>query len=136
MTLRKITVEDTVYLYKCVVGFAINTEIATFEITIFLNGYKQTPLKISFITWEDLYAGNPLKTGVKLTKLSTKQEELVNFNKPKYIRECILDGLKTGWKGKNKAAFIDGLEFLKALGYDVVFYIPKRDLLWHIEKNI
>ena len=84
MALRKITVEDNVYLYKTVTGFGGSTEIATFAITIFLENYKQTPLQINFITWEDAYAGNPLSTGTKLTKLSTKDEEVVNLNRPKY----------------------------------------------------
>lgn len=129
MTLRKITVEENVYLYKCVTGFGLNTEIATFEITVFLENYKQTPLKINFTTWEDLYAGNPLKTGVKLTKLATKEEEFVNLNRPKYSREFILYGLKMGWDGKNKVASIDGLEVLKSLGYDVSVLYPKEGII-------
>ncbi|MBF7092529.1 hypothetical protein IUY40_13410 [Flavobacterium sp. ALJ2] len=129
MALRKITVEDNVYRYKCMNGFGLNTEIATFEITIFLDSYKQSPLKINFVTWEDLYAGNPLKTGVKLIRLSTKEEEFVNLNRPKYIRECILYGLKMGWNGKNKIESIDGLKMLMSLGYDVSFLYPKEGVI-------
>lgn len=129
MTLRKITVEENVYLYKCVTGFGLNTEIATFEITIFLENYKQTPLKINFTTWEDLYAGNPLSTGTKLTKLSTKDEEVVNLNRPKYIREFILYGLKMGWNGQNKVEPIDGLKILVSLDYDVSRLHPKDGII-------
>lgn len=125
MALRKITVEDNVYLYKSVTGFGGSTDIATFEITIFLEHYKLTPLKINFITWEDAYAGNPLSTGIKLTRLSTKEEEVVNLNRPKYIREFILYGLKLGWNGQNKIEPIDGLKILMSLDYDVSSLHPK-----------
>lgn len=126
MALRKITVEEQVYLYKTITGFGLNTAIATFEITIFLKDFKQTPLKINFTTWEDLYAGNPLNTGIKLTRLSNQETEIVNLNRPKYIRECILYGLKMGWNGKNKLESVDGLEILKSLGYDVSGLHPKE----------
>ncbi|MFH6994739.1 hypothetical protein [Flavobacterium sp. FlaQc-48] len=125
MALRKITVEDNVYLYKSTTGFGLNTEITTFEIIIFLKDFKQTPLKINCITWEDLYAGNPLNTGVNLTKIGAKKEEFVNLNRPKYIRECILYGLKIGWNGQNKVEPIDGLEILMSLGFDVSGLRPK-----------
>ncbi|WP_264529145.1 hypothetical protein [Flavobacterium sp. N502540] len=124
--MRKIKVEDNGYLYKCESGFGINTEIATFEITIFLENYKQTPLKINFITWEDLYAGNPLKTGVALKKIATQTEEFVNLNRPKYIREFILYGLKLGWNGQNKLESIDGLRILRSLDFDVSSLYPKE----------
>lgn len=125
MALRKITVEDNVYLYKSVTGFGGSTDIATFEITIFLEHCKQTPLKINFITWEDAYAGNPLSTGVKLMRSSTKEEEIVNLNRPKYIREFILYGLQMGWNGRNKIEPIDGLKILMSLDYDVSSLHPK-----------
>ncbi|SNR51845.1 hypothetical protein [Flavobacterium sp. ov086] len=129
MTLRKIIVEENVYLYKSVTGFGGGTEIATFEITIFLENHKQTPLKINFITWEDLYAGNPLKTGVKLTRLSTQETEFVNLNRPKYIRECILYSIKMGWNGQNKVESIDGLKILMSLGFDVSCLHPKEGFI-------
>jgi hypothetical protein len=129
MALRKITVEDNVYLYKTVTGFGGSTEIATFAITIFLENYKQTPLQINFITWEDAYAGNPLSTGTKLTKLSTKDEEVVNLNRPKYIREFILYGLKMGWNGQNRVEPIDGLKILTSLDYDVSCLHPKDGII-------
>jgi len=129
MALRKITVEENVYLYKSTTGFGLNSEIATFEITIFLKDFKQTPLKINFITWEDLYTGNPLNTGVNLIRLTAKEEEFVNLNRPKYIRECILYGLKIGWNGKNKLESIDGLEILESLGYDVSSLHPKEEFI-------
>lgn len=125
MALRRITVEDNVYVYKSITGFGLTTELATSEITIFLEGFKQTPLKITFITWEDLYAGNPLNNGINLIKLGTKKEEFVNLNRPKYIRECILYGLKMGWNGQNKVESIDGLEILTSLGFDVSGLHPK-----------
>lgn len=129
MVLRKITVEDNVYLYKSVTGFGGNTAIVTFEITIFLEHYKLTPLKINFITWEDAYAGNPLSTGIKLIRLSTREEEVVNLNRPKYIREFILYGLKLGWNGQNKVEPIDGLKILTSLDYDVSSLHPKEGII-------
>lgn len=129
MTLRKITIEDNVYLYKTVTGFGSSLDIATFEITIFLENYKLTPLKINFITWEDAYAGNPLSTGIKLAKLSTKEEEVVNLNRPKYIREFILYGLNLGWNGQNKVESIDGLKILMSLDYDISYLHPKEGFI-------
>lgn len=129
MSLRKITVEDKVYLYKSVTGFGSSTATATFEITIFLEHYKLTPLKINFITWEDAYAGNPLSTGIKLTRLSTREEEVVNLNRPKYIREFVLYGLKMGWNGQNKVELIDGLKILTSLDYDVSSLHPKEGVI-------
>ncbi|MFH7004300.1 hypothetical protein [Flavobacterium bizetiae] len=129
MALRKITVEDNAYLYKSVTGFGGSTAIATFEITIFLEHYKLTPLKINFITWEDAYAGNPLSTGIKLTRLSTREEEVVNLNRPKYIREFVLYGLKMGWNGQNKVEPIDGLKILTSLDYDVSSLHPKEEII-------
>ncbi len=129
MALRRITIEDNVYLYKSVTGFGTGIDIATFEITIFLENYKLTPLRINFITWEDMYAGNPLKTGIKLTKLSTKEEEVVNLNRPKYIREFILYGLNLGWNGKNKVESINGLKMLISLDYDVSILHPKKGFI-------
>ena len=125
MGLRKITVEENVYWYKSVTKYALDTEAATFEITIFLEGHKQTPLKISFVTWEDLYAGNPLNTGVVLTRVFDKETESVNLNRPKYIRECILYGEKEGWNGKNKLEPLDGLKMLEDLGYYTSVLLPK-----------
>lgn len=129
MSLRKITVEDNVYLYKSVTGFGGSTATATFEIKIFLEHYKLTPLKINFITWEDAYAGNPLSTGIKLTRLSNREEEVVNLNRPKYIREFILYGLKMGWNGQNKVDSIDGLKILTSLDYDVSSLHPKEGVI-------
>lgn len=76
-----------------------------------------------------MYAGNPLKTGIKLTKFATKEEEFVNLNRPKYSREFILYGLKMGWDGKSKVVSIDGLEVLKSLGYDVSVLYPKEGII-------
>lgn len=72
-----------------------------------------------------MYAGNPLSTGIKLTRLSTKEEEIVNLNRPKYIREFILYGLRMGWNGQNKVKPIDGLIILMSLGFDVSCLHPK-----------
>lgn len=129
MVLRKITIEENVYLYKSVTGFGGSTEIATFKISIFLENYKLTPLKINFMTWEDAYAGNPLSTGIKLTRLSTKKEEVVNLNRPKYIREFVLYGLRMGWNGQNKLEPIDGLKILMSLGFDVSCLHPKAGVI-------
>lgn len=85
---------------------------------------------IDFVTWEDLYAGNPLKTGVKLINLGTNEEEFVNLNRPKYIRECILYGIKMGWTGENRVEPIDGLKMLISLDYDVSYLYPKEGFIW------
>lgn len=119
MKLRKITVEDNVYLYGIKGSVDFSSREGTLTIRIFLKDYKQTPLIVDFVTWDDPIIGHPLNFGFPLLKLLTGEKEVVNLNRPKYIRECILYGLQKGWIGKNKLEPLDGLEMLANLGYDV-----------------
>lgn len=123
MKLKKITVEDNVYLYGMKGSIDFSLGEGTLMIRIFLKDYKQTPLIVDFVTWDDPIIGHPLNFGFPLPKLLTDEKEVVNLNRPKYIRECILYGFQKGWTGKNKLEPLDGLEMLANLGYDVSVFI-------------
>jgi hypothetical protein len=128
MKLRKITVEDNVYLYTMTGKVDLPAQEGTLTIKIFLKDYKLTPLLVDFLTWDDPIIGLPLNFGFPLVKSLTDEKEVVNLNRPKYVRECILFGLQKGWTGKNKLESLNGLEVLRNLGYDVsVLSIKKVD---------
>ncbi|MCV9931099.1 hypothetical protein OIU80_02290 [Flavobacterium sp. LS1R47] len=100
----------------------------TLTIKIFLKDYKLSPLLVDFLTWDDPIIGLPLNFGFPLSKPLTGEKEVVNLNRPKYVRECILYGLQKGWTGENKQEPLDGLEILANLGYDVsVLSVKKGD---------
>ncbi|KAF2082855.1 hypothetical protein [Flavobacterium sharifuzzamanii] len=126
MELRKIKIEDNLYLYK-MLG-KINSEASTgiLSIKVFLNGWKQSPLQIDFVTWDDSLIGYPLNTGFPLLNSFTGEKDIINLNRPKYIKECVLYGLKNGWDGKNKVQILDGLKMLEDLGYDISVLIPEK----------
>lgn len=127
MKLRKITVEDNVYLYGMKGSIDFSSRESTLTIKIFLKDYKKTPLRVDFVTWDDPIIGHPLNFGFPLFKVLTDEKEVVNLNRPKYIRECILYGLEKGWNGKNKLEPLDGLGILSNLGYDVSILIIKKE---------
>jgi hypothetical protein len=128
MKLRKIAVDDNVYLYVMTGKVNFPTREGTLTIKIFLKDYKLTPLLVDFLTWDDPIIGFPLNFGFPLLNSLTNEKEMVNLNRPKYVRECILYGLQKGWTGKNKLEPLDGLKVLSNLGYDVsVLSIEKAD---------
>lgn len=127
MKLRKIIVEDEVYLYVMKGNIDFSSQVSTLSLKIFLSDYKQTPLFVNFVTWDDPIIGHPLNFGFPLFKSLTGEKEVVNLNRPKYVRACILFGLEKGWNGKNKLEPLDGLEILSNLGYDVSILIIKKE---------
>lgn len=127
MALRRIIVEDNLYLYKMSGEVNAVTGDCSMSLRIFLSGYKQTPLVINFCSWDDPVIGFPLNSGFPLFNSVTEQEEILNLNRPKYIRESIVYGKTKGWNGKNKLEPVDGLKMLTDLGYDVSILIPKKD---------
>ncbi|MNY71247.1 hypothetical protein D3C86_2095440 [compost metagenome] len=70
--------------------------------------------------------GCPLNTGFPVFNITTREKEIINLNRPKYIKECILYGQKVGWAGNNKLEPLDGLKILTDLGYDVSVLVPKN----------
>lgn len=122
--LRKITIEDIVYLYSVTDKYHLGTETNTLTVKVFLEGHKQTPLIIEFLTLEHYYMGQILKSGVKLTNKIKSTDDNVNINEPKYIRELILHGQKNGWTGTNKIEKQNGLNYLTELGYEIDILLP------------
>ena len=116
--LRKIIIDDLEYLYGMGTKYNLATETSTLTVKIFLNGQKQTPLVIEFLTIDHYYFGQVLSFGIILTNRITNTADKVNLNQPKYIRELILLGRKKGWKGNNKIETQNGLDYLTELGYE------------------
>ncbi|WP_099768470.1 hypothetical protein [Chryseobacterium sp. 52] len=122
--LRKIMIDDFEYLYSVTDKYHLGTNTNTLTVKVFLNGYQQTPLIISFLTLDHYYMGQILKSGITLTNRIKKTEENVNINEPKYIRELILLGQKNGWTGTHKIEKQNGLNYLTELGYETDILLP------------
>ena len=118
--LRKLIHKDKEYLYR--INTAYNTKkdsTSLLSVRIFLEGEKNTPLCINFITIEDKYMGQPLNGNINLLNKNTQTKETINLNEPKYIPKLIDWGEEQGWKGDNKIPPLNGLLFLELLGYDI-----------------
>lgn len=117
--LRKLVHNNKEYLYR--INTVYNTKgdnTSLLSVRIFLNGEKNTPLCIDFITIEDELMGQPLNGNIKLLNKITQTEDNINLNEPKYIPKLIDWGTEQGWNGSNKIAPLNGLLFLQLLGYD------------------
>ena len=117
--LRKLIHKEKEYLYR--INTVYNTKkdnTSLLSVRIFLEGEKNTPLCINFITIEDKYMGQPLNGNISLLNKNTQTKETINLNEPKYIPKLIDWGTEQGWIGSNKIAPLNGLLFLQLLGYD------------------
>ena len=118
--LRKLIHKDKEYLYR--INTVYNTKkdnTSLLSVRIFLEGEKNTPLCIDFITIDDKYMGQPLNGNINLLNKNTQTKETINLNEPKYIPKLIDWGEEQGWKGDNKIPPLNGLLFLELLGYDI-----------------
>ena len=118
--LRKLIHKEKEYLYR--INTVYNTKkdsTSLLSVRIFLEGEKNTPLCINFITIEDKYMGQPLNGNISLLNKNTQTKEIINLNEPKYIPKLIHWGEEQGWKGDNKIPPLNGLLFLELLGYDI-----------------
>ena len=118
--LRKLIHKEKEYLYR--INTVYNTKkdnTSLLSVRIFLEGEKNTPLCINFITIEDKYMGQPLNGNISLLNKNTQTKETINLNEPKYIPKLIDWAEEQGWKGDNKISPLNGLLFLELLGYDI-----------------
>ena len=118
--LRKLIHKEKEYLYR--INTVYNTKkdnTSLLSVRIFLEGEKNTPLCINFITIEDKYMGQPLNGNINLLNKNTQTKETINLNEPKYIPKLIDWAEEQGWKGDNKISPLNGLLFLELLGYDI-----------------
>ena len=118
--LRKLIHKEKEYLYR--INTVYNTKkdsTSLLSVRIFLEGEKNTPLCINFITIEDKYMGQPLNGNINLLNKNTQTKETINLNEPKYIPKLIDWAEEQGWKGDNKISPLNGLLFLEFLGYDI-----------------
>lgn len=116
--LRKIVIDNQEYLYLITNRFHAGTDMSTLTVKVFLSGYKQTPLIVEFLTLNDYYVGQPLKSGIKLMNRNTNSEHVVNLNEPGFIRQLILQGQQNGWSGTNTIETQNGLGYLEEWGFE------------------
>ena len=116
--LRKIIIDNSKYLYTVTDKYHPETETNTLTLKVFLEGYKQSPLIIDFLTADDYYMGQVLKSGVSLENKKTNSTDIININEPGLIRKLILQGIKNDWTGITKIDKQNGLIYLVELGYD------------------
>jgi hypothetical protein len=124
--LRKIIIENCYYLYSVSSSYDGKMGINTLTVRIFQNGHKTTPLIVQFLTVDDPILGQPLKIGYSLTNHEAHKTDWININEPKYIRQLILLGIKSGWTGTNQIEVQNGLAYLGELGYDTSSLVPKK----------
>ena len=118
--LRRLIHKDKEYLYR--INTVYNTKkdsTSLLSVRIFLEGEKNTPLCINFITIDDKYMGQPLNGNINLLNKNTQTKETINLNEPKYVPKLIDWAEEQGWKGDNKISPLNGLLFLEFLGYDI-----------------
>ena len=117
--LRRITVENDVYVYSVKDTYEKETGATRIIVRIFLNGQKNTPLIIQFLTFCDTLHGHPLYVGVDMLNHATESMEHFNIHKPKYIKGFILEGIKNGWTGANRLDIQNGVNYMNRLGFDI-----------------
>jgi hypothetical protein len=127
--LRKITVDNSKYLYVISDQYYADNKNNILTLKIFLSGKKNTPLIIDFLTLDNFHIGQVLKSGIDLQNKKINTIDRVNINEPKYVRELILQGLRNGWTGNNKIEIQNGMHYLNELGYETTSLDPKENNL-------
>jgi len=116
--LRKIIIDNSKYLYTVTDKYHSEMESNTLTLKVFLEGYKQCPLIVDFLTADHYYMGQVLKSGIALENKKTNSTAIVNINQPGLIRQLILQGMKNGWTGTTQIDRQNGLSYLVELGYE------------------
>lgn len=124
--LRKIKIENKEYLYAVTDRYHPENQNNTLTVKVFLVGNKLTPLVIDFFTSDHYYMGQLLNSGIDLKNEKTATTDTININRPKFIRELILQGIQAGWVGTNKMDIQDGLNYLNRLGYETSSLQPNK----------
>lgn len=125
--LRNITIGVNAFHYLVKTKYTSPGSISSVIIKVFLKGRKTTPLVINFSPLRWPKSGIPLYVGTHLFNTSTKQEEYVNLNEPKYIKACIEYGLSKGWTGENHIEQLDGIKILNDLCYITDAVVKKSE---------
>lgn len=125
-SIRKIVVAQKTFLWQVndKVIYENNLPIAVSRILIYPEFNQQSKIIIMVKTWDDMIAGNPIKTGYKTNKLS--KEVILNLNFPNVIKDIIEYFLQSDWdvNGKGSKTIDDGLTILAKIGYDVSKLYP------------
>lgn len=125
--LRKISIDNSKYLYAVTDKYHSETETNTLTVKVFLEGHKSSPLVIDFLTSDHYFMGQVLKSGISLENKNTNSTDVININQPAWIRKLILQGIKNGWNGITKIDRQNGLSYLVELGYEFALsLIPSK----------
>lgn len=106
--LRRIVVQGQTYLWKFTPGYVATGDPTNpwqchDHFTAYLLEAKNSPLHISFRTWEDPIVGGPLRTGLPLDLADLQsgyQSDVpgINLHTPKHAAWLIRQALQTGWQ--------------------------------------
>lgn len=111
--LRNIVIDEKQFKYHLKEEFMSldsGERIWVSTVRIFKNGYKNTPLTISFRNQDQYAIGNSL----------TSNEQTLNLHRPFVIEYLIRKGLELGWNTEEKSFSIsDGMEVLKKAGFNL-----------------
>lgn len=116
-TIRSLQVAESLYLFTTNVTRIVDKDESIFTIRLFIDGYSRFALLVHFRTLDDYYVGNPLNHGVLLYNEHAQEEEIVNLNRPRFIRLALNYGINKGWKAKESQLALDGIALLQELGY-------------------
>ena len=115
--LRRIHVDNNEYKYSINNKYYSKDSTNILTVKVYLDGSKNSPLIIEFLTLDHHSMGQILESGVNLENTITNTIETLNIHEPKRIRELILKGRTNGWTGYNKMQIQNGINYLNELGF-------------------
>lgn len=113
-------VDGAVYRWGFIHGYLRTPEpFRTLDVfTAYAEGNHANPLRMEFNTWEDLYRGAPLHSGLLPLEPNDPEPCGINLHTPKWAVLLIREGLKHGWQPNAKSApfvLTDGVGIIKEL---------------------
>lgn len=138
-SLRRIAVDGQQYRWRLHIGYrriepTANGQLytATYELTIYAAGRRQSPARVRFETWECAVIGGPLHTAAPLDldrplhvpsdeELSSSRVVHVNLHHPRAVAHVIRQLAPHGWRPEStRQPYVidDGWPFLAGLGAD------------------
>jgi hypothetical protein len=125
--LRRIVVNGQTYLWRFTPGYVATQNAAEpwqcqDQFTAYLLHAKASPLRISFLTWEDPMIGGPLRAALPLDLDEMHSESWrANLHTPKWAAWIIQKALGSGWQPEqSKSPFVieEGIQWLRQMQDD------------------
>lgn len=114
--LREIVIDEAVYLWRLKTAYtevdpACREYRARVNLTVYLEGMKNTPLIVNFDVPDDPYLG----TGI------TSSANDQNINRPAYVRMLIEEGIEKGWSPEEGGFELEGgIDILRKHGFNII----------------